>query len=186
MIESTPRISGLRIAPRTARPSTTPATSPITTSDRIKNSAANNFGRDPLMWLTMCGAINTPATPPSSTPTNDSSDPSAPERHPEIAAMNAIATIAISSHCDELIGSPSSSPLAHQRHRLVQGAHIGGVPRSRPPGDVEHRRDHLPGEAPDQHLVEQERRPGPAAGARITVDHQAVLRVEERAQRHPR
>ena len=53
--------------------------------------------------------------------------------------------------------------MTDQSHCVVQFAHFVGVPRLRPAGDVEHRRDHLPGEPPHQHLVEQERGPGEAA-----------------------
>ncbi|CKP01806.1 Uncharacterised protein [Mycobacterium tuberculosis] len=49
MTESINRIGRLRIAPRTARPSTTPATSPTTTSARIRNSAANSLARGALI-----------------------------------------------------------------------------------------------------------------------------------------
>ena len=101
--ESKVRSARLRRAPRTARPSTTPAISPITTSARIRNSVTNSLVRGPLMWLTMCGASSTPATAPRTTPTNDSREPSAPERHPEMAATNAIARTARSSHCDDVI-----------------------------------------------------------------------------------
>ena len=45
--ESASRRAGLRIAPRTARPSTTPAISPITTSTRIRNRVTNSFVRGP-------------------------------------------------------------------------------------------------------------------------------------------
>src|ERR1700744_5402754 len=103
MTESAVRIERLRIAPRTARPNTTPATSPTTTSARIKNSAVNSLARGAAMWLTMCGASSTPAIAPSSTPTNDSREPSAPERQPELAARNATASTAMSSHCDGVI-----------------------------------------------------------------------------------
>ncbi len=46
--ESTTRSPGLRIAPRTALPSTTPAISPITTSARIRNRVTNSLVRGPL------------------------------------------------------------------------------------------------------------------------------------------
>ncbi len=81
--ESTTRSVGLRIAPRTARPSTTPAISPITTSARIMNSVTNSLVRGPSMWLTTCGASSTPATAPSTTPTRASREPGAPDRQPE-------------------------------------------------------------------------------------------------------
>ena len=100
MSESMFRIVRLRIAPRTARPSTTPATSPTTTSARIRKSAAKSLARGAAMWLTMCGASSTPAIAPSSTPTNDSREPNAPERQPEMAAMKATARTATSSHCE--------------------------------------------------------------------------------------
>ena len=60
MTESKVRSARLRMAPRTARPSTTPAISPITTSARIRNSVTNSLVRGPLMWLTTCGASSTP------------------------------------------------------------------------------------------------------------------------------
>ncbi len=65
------------------------------------------------MWLTMCGASSTPAIAPSSTPTKENSDPTAPDRQPEIAAMKATANTATSSHCDgviEFIGRPARRP----------------------------------------------------------------------------
>ena len=99
-IESTTRTGALRIEPRTARPNTTPATSPITTSTRIRKSAANNFPRDDPTWLMTCGASMTPAIAPSTTPTKDISEPSAPDRQPEIAAMSATAITAMSNHCE--------------------------------------------------------------------------------------
>ena len=88
----------LRIAPRTALPSTTPAISPITTRPRIKNRVRKSLVRVPSTWMTTCGASSRPATAPSTTPTKDSSEPSAPERQPEIAATNAIDRTARSSH----------------------------------------------------------------------------------------
>ncbi len=45
--ESTNRAPPWRMAPRTARPTTTPAISPITTRARIRNSVANNLVRPP-------------------------------------------------------------------------------------------------------------------------------------------
>ena len=48
IIESNVRSVPLRMAPRTARPSTTPAISPITTSARIRNSVTNSLVRVPL------------------------------------------------------------------------------------------------------------------------------------------
>ena len=58
----------------------------------------NSWVRVPVTWVTMCGASSTPATAPSTTPMKDSSEPSAPDRHPEIAATNATASTAMSSH----------------------------------------------------------------------------------------
>ena len=81
--ESKLRRAGLRIAARAARPSTTPAISPITTRPRIRNSARNNLVRCPSTLLTTCGASRIPATPPSTTPNNDKSEPSAPLRQPD-------------------------------------------------------------------------------------------------------
>ena len=54
-------------------------------------ASTNSLVRGPLMWLTTCGASSTPATAPSTTPTNASSEPSAPDRQPEMAATKAIA-----------------------------------------------------------------------------------------------
>ena len=106
IIESTNRTGELRIDPRTARPSTTPATSPITTRARIRKSAAKSFPRGESTWLMTCGANITPAIAPRITPTKDINDPSAPDRHPEIAAMRATATTAMSSHCELVTAVP--------------------------------------------------------------------------------
>ena len=104
--ESTARIPLLRIEPRTARPRMTPATSPTTTRARIKNSAANSFVRGESIPPTMCGASITPAMAPRTTPTKDSSEPSAPDRQPDIAATRATAMIAMSSHCELVTAVP--------------------------------------------------------------------------------
>ncbi|SKT64584.1 Uncharacterised protein [Mycobacteroides abscessus subsp. abscessus] len=91
----------------------------MTTSTRMRSSEAKSLVREPSILATTCGASMMPATAPKITPTKDIREPSAPERHPDTAAMKATAMTPISSHCDGfrfIPTLPGARPAAHQDH----------------------------------------------------------------------